>query len=368
MASYVNRGTKAKPSWQYIISAKPKPIRKGGFKSKKEAEAAAIEVEAKLKKGINPHLKLEPIDEYFEQWVKIYKSNTAKATQTHYDNTLKVLKAHFPSTPLQHIKKSDYQLFLNEYGKTKSKETVKKINSHIRACVRDAVDEGIIQSDFTRNVKLTGLDSKPSSEKHINYFESKKLSKALIEVLKNEHRVVYYIILLALKSGMRFSEIVALTRSDFDFKNNMIDINKSQGYSTSTGKGKKKTKSYASARVIKMDEETMEMFKRYFEETPDNIHKLVFYNPESKYHVFSNTGVNKALKKLLNELKIPQIPIHGLRHTHASILFYKGISIQYISERLGHADIDTTIKTYTHLIKELRTQDEKNAIKVLAAL
>src|SRR5690606_14474757 len=55
MASFQNRGTKKKPSWQYTISrmvnGKPAPIRKGGFKTKAEAEAAAAEIEQQLRKG-----------------------------------------------------------------------------------------------------------------------------------------------------------------------------------------------------------------------------------------------------------------------------------------------------------------------------
>ncbi|MFC9541458.1 hypothetical protein ACFTQ7_16500 [Lysinibacillus sp. NPDC056959] len=45
--------------------------------------------------------------------------------------------------------------------------------------------------------------------------------------------------------------------------------------------------------------------------------------------------------------------------TNASILFYKGISVQYVSERLGNADVDTTIRIYTHLIKELPKRMKK---------
>lgn len=368
MASFQKRGK----TWQYtvsrIIDGKSKPIRKSGFSTKKEAQVAAAEVEAKLNKGLNPIIKLEPINSYFKKWVELYKSDNSKATQVHYAHTLKVIEKYFGSTPLQHIKKSDYQAFLNNYSKTKAKETVKKINAHIRACVREAVDEGIIQSDFTRRATLGGNDSKKRIDKHINYLESKRLSKALYEALQEEHRAVYYIILLALKSGMRFAEIIALQRKDFDFKNNTIDISKTWGYTSSFEEGEKKTKTETSNRTIKMDKPTMDMFQKYFDETPENIHKLVFYNPSSKYKVFSNTGVNKALKKLLTDLNIDEISIHGLRHTHASILFYKGISVQYISERLGHADVDTTIRIYTHLIKELREEDEKNTMNILAAL
>lgn len=368
MASFVKRGN----TWQYTVSrmvdGKSKPIRKGGFRTKKEAQVAAAEVEAKLSKGMNPRIKLEPINAYFDQWVKLYKTNNKQGTQTHYKNTLRIINDYFASTPLQHIRKKDYQEFLNEFGKDKSKETVRKINAQIRACVKDAIDEGIISIDFTRKAVITGRDAKEDEEKHINYNESQLLIHALHVTLESEHRLVYYIILLALTSGMRFAELIALTRKDFNFKENTISVNKSWGYLPSTEQGKRTTKTKNSNRIIKMDKRTMNAFEKLFNETPENIHKLVFYNPASKYKVFSNTGVNKALKKLLNELNIEPISIHGLRHTHASILFYKGISIQYISERLGHADVDTTIRVYTHLISELRKADEENTIKILAAL
>jgi integrase len=54
--------------------------------------------------------------------------------------------------------------------------------------------------------------------------------------------------------------------------------------------------------------------------------------------------------------------MHGLRHTHASVLLYKKISINYLSERLGHKDIDTTYKYYSHVLKELREEDEKKTV------
>ncbi|WP_233529720.1 tyrosine-type recombinase/integrase [Bacillus atrophaeus] len=68
------------------------------------------------------------------------------------------------------------------------------------------------------------------------------------------------------------------------------------------------------------------------------------------------------LKKTLTDLKIESISIHGLRHTHASVLLYKKISIYYVSERLGHAKIDTTLNYYSHVIKELREEDTRNTL------
>jgi len=69
---------------------------------------------------------------------------------------------------------------------------------------------------------------------------------------------------------------------------------------------------------------------------------------------------------MLKKLNIDAISVHGLRHTHASILLYQGISISYVSEKLGHGYIDSTKSYYTHFIKELREKDENDTINVFA--
>ncbi len=223
MASYQKRGE----TWQYTISNKGNPIRKGGFRTKAEAVAEATEIESNLNKGLLPHLTLELFDDYFENWVKIYKPHVNKNTRERYLTTLETIKEEFSNKPIQHIKKQEYQLFINEYGKTRSKATVAKLNSHIRSCVKEAIDEGIIRVDFTRNIKVTGNDPKTSEEKYLSYKDSQKLLKELqmnLDVSLN-----YYLLLLALTSGMRFGEIVGLTRKDFDFSNNTISVSKIWG-------------------------------------------------------------------------------------------------------------------------------------------
>jgi integrase len=162
---------------------------------------------------------------------------------------------------------------------------------------------------------------------------------------------------------MRFEELVGLTRKDFNFVNNTITVNKTWGYKKNSPKGFGPTKNEQSNRVIKMDIKTMNHFKKLFNLTPISLNQLVFYSPSSKYQVISNTNANKLLKKLLKDLKINPITLHGLRHSHGSILLYKKASIHYVSERLGHGDIETTLKVYTHVLKELRIEDEQLSMK-----
>ncbi|MFH6685190.1 tyrosine-type recombinase/integrase [Bacillus amyloliquefaciens] len=114
----------------------------------------------------------------------------------------------------------------------------------------------------------------------------------------------------------------------------------------------------------RMNKQTMMAFQHLFEVTPNNIHGLVFYSASSKYKVISNTNVNKLLRKVLTELSITPITVHGLRHTHASVLLYRKVSIYYVSARLGHSDIETTSSTYAHLIKELRERDENETVNI----
>lgn len=192
-------------------------------------------------------------------------------------------------------------MFLNEFGANKSKETVEKVNSHIRACVKDAVEEQIIPHDFTRKAVLTWTTpSKKPNEKHLNYVDSQLLLNELLNRL--DLGLGYYLLLLAITSGLRFGELVGLTTKDFDFKNNNLSINKTWGYMKRSPEGFGPTKNEQSTRVIKMDKATMNEFKKLFSRLPASLYQLVFYSPESKYKVISNTNTNKLLRKTLKEL------------------------------------------------------------------
>ncbi|MFK3938903.1 tyrosine-type recombinase/integrase [Alkalihalobacillus sp. NPDC078783] len=366
MASAQKRGK----TWQYTISrkinGKAAPIRKGGFRTKKEALAVAAEVETELKKGLIPQTKDEPLVTFFETWLDTYKPNISKNTRARYEDTLRTLKDFFKDKPLQQMNKRDYQYFLNEYGKNHARSSSKKLNSHIRACVKDAIDEGLIRSDFTRKAVLTGEKAKRAEEKHLHFEESQFLLNYLYSNL--ELNSTLHLILLALTSGMRFGELVGLQREDFNFFNNTINVNKTWGYTKKSVDGFGPTKNDQSIRNIKMDGDVMNAFKAYFNDTPENIHKLVFYSSSSKYKVISNTAANNVLKKILSDLDIEPISIHGLRHTHASVLLYEDVSIYYVAERLGHSNTDTTISTYAHIVKELRTQDEEKTISVFKGM
>lgn len=92
-------------------------------------------------------------------------------------------------------------------------------------------------------------------------------------------------------------------------------------------------------------------------------HDLVF--PSSTGTPIEPTNLNRRFKKLLRNASLPQYRFHELRHTHASLLLLQGTHPQIVSERLGHSDIATTLRLYSHVIPSLQNDAALNIEKIL---
>lgn len=146
------------------------------------------------------------------------------------------------------------------------------------------------------------MKAKRSDEKHLSYNESKALFQELVNRL--DTGLGYYLLLLGLSTGMRFGELVGLTRKDFNFDEGTLNIEKTWGYSNTSPEGFGPTKNEESVRVIKVNQFTLNQFKKLFLKMPTNIHQLVFFSASSKYKVISNANANKLLGKVLTDLGI----------------------------------------------------------------
>ena len=169
-----------------------------------------------------------------------------------------------------------------------------------------------------------------------------------------------WFILLVAKTGMRFSEALALTPKDFDFSHQSLSINKTWDYKGEGGFLPTKNKS--SVRKIQIDWQTVVQFSELLKGMPDD--KPIFISKEKVY----NSTVNDILERHCKKAKIPVISVHGLRHTHASLLLFAGVSIGSVARRLGHASMTTTQKTYLHIIHELENQDVDLVMRSLSSL
>jgi integrase len=169
-----------------------------------------------------------------------------------------------------------------------------------------------------------------------------------------------YFILLITKTGLRFSEALAVTPNDFDFARQTLNINKTWDYKSRQA-GFAPTKNFSSMRKIQLDWQTVIQFSQLTKELSED--KPIFVRSK----VYNDT-INHYLERLCKKSGIPIISVHGLRHTHASLLLYAGVSIASVARRLGHSNMNTTQQTYLHIIQELENQDNDKVMKHLASL
>lgn len=295
--------------------------------------------------------------EYYAKWITVYKKGAIrKVTMDKYLMTQKWLEKLIPDLRVCDMNRIAYQQLLNDYAEHHERQTTMDFHHQLKGAILDAVDEGLIDRDPTRKAIIKGRTPTSKKVKYLNQFELHTLLTSL--ELKNEVNWDYFILLVA-KTGMRFSEALALTPKDFDFSHQTLSINKTWDYK---GKGGfQPTKNKSSIRKIQIDWQTVIQFSELVKGFPKD--QPIFV----KSNVYNST-VNDILSRYCERSNIPVISIHGLRHTHASLLLFAGVSIASVARRLGHSSMTTTQKTYLHIIQELENKDIDLVMRSLSGL
>lgn len=298
------------------------------------------------------------LHEYFAQWIEVYKDGAVRErTLDKYWLSHRHLQEIAPNLKLVDTTRLEYQQILNTFAQTHEKATVMDFHHQLKAMLLDAYDEGYIQRDPTRKIVVKGKEPSEKKSKYLNEFELKLLLRHLdLTTFPNFD----WMILLIAKTGLRFSEALGLTKEDIDLEQQTINVDKTWDYKSYTGSFKP-TKNASSVRKVPIDWKLAMQLNQVIQDLPNG--EPIF----AQKRVFNST-VNNLLKKHCEELNIPVISVHGLRHTHASLLLFAGVSIASVAKRLGHADMTTTQQTYLHIIQELENKDNTKIMQHLAAL
>ena len=295
--------------------------------------------------------------EYYAKWITVYKKGAIRqVTMDKYLMTQKWLEKLIPDMKICDLNRIAYQQLLNDYAEYHERQTTMDFHHQLKGAVLDAVDEGLIDRDPTRKAIIKGKAPSTKKIKYLNQFELHTLLASL--ELKDEVNWDYFILLVA-KTGMRFSEALALTPKDFDFYHQTLSISKTWDYKGAGGF--QPTKNKSSVRKIQIDWQSVIRFSELVKGLPDD--QPIFVDGK----VYNST-VNDVLSRHCERCNIPVISIHGLRHTHASLLLFTGVSIASVARRLGHSSMTTTQKTYLHIIQELENKDIDLVMRSLSGL
>ena len=193
--------------------------------------------------------------------------------------------------------------------------------------------------------------------KEAQYLDEKQAAK-LINCLDAEPLKYKTIIMLLLYSGMRRGELCGLEWSDIDLNHGIISISKSSLYLPQKGIFDDTTKNRTSERVIRVPEAMTSLLKEYRRSQSQlqlamgdlwqGSEKVFTSQTGTPIHPDSITG---WFKSFIKRNDLPDIHLHSLRHTNATLLIAAGTDIRTVANRLGHATASTTTNIYAHAIK-----------------
>ena len=204
--------------------------------------------------------------DYYKQWISVYKEGAIRpVTMQKYDMAYRWLEKLVPELEIRHLNRMSYQRLLNQYASEHERQTTMDFHHHLKCAILDAVDEGLIQRDPTRKAIIKGKQPRAKKPKFLNQYELHKLLDDLDLVPQIN---MDWLILLIAKTGLRFSEALALTPKDFDLTHQTLFVSKTWDYKGNSGF--LPTKNQSSIRKVPIDWQTVIQFAELLRDLPDN--------------------------------------------------------------------------------------------------
>ena len=356
--------------------------------SVKQLQKAMNDMKYELEHGLYANSKDIAVNEWFKMWMSEYKENTLKQSTfdmycTYYDL---YIKKSIGKILLQNLKPIHIQKIYNDMAKRGKKEnTIKKVNIVINGMLNQAVRNEIIVKNPCVSVEI------PKSEKKERRVLSQREQDEFLSFVRNSEKWKRYntLFTVALGTGLRIGELLALNWSDIDFKNGIIRVSKTVQYLKNNETGSMEAvmqtpKTKTSKREIPLLDSISAILRKYKIEQQqlkwklgdkwkplekDGFRDLVFTTEFGK--PIDRSNVPSVIRRILKDLNKDReegvfevFTPHSLRHTFATRCFENGIPPKVVQGYLGHSTIQMTMDLYTHVMKDVQ-QDEIKKIDKL---
>lgn len=351
------------------LTGKQVNINKGGFNTKKEANnylrKAILDLE-NSKYLVVKKEKKNTYQEAYEEWVEIYRNNVKEST---LHKTMVVFRDHilpkFGKYKIDLISINSLQKQAYEWH-SKYKNYKKMIN-YTFTVFNYAFRMGYISSN-PKDKFIMPKKVQEQQDEDLKYYTREELITLFKYLEKDATNEWFTFFRLLAYTGIRKGECLALTWNDIDFKNNTLTVNKTISVGLNNKQIIQDPKSFNSFRTISIDTNTMTILKKWKTEQASMLLKFGHNSMNKNQLLFSTASKNKMytlskprtiLKKVCDKNNFKFIHIHGFRHTHASLLFESGVTMESVKERLGHSDIQTTVNIYTHITQKNKDKTAK---------
>ncbi|MED1666120.1 site-specific integrase [Brevibacillus laterosporus] len=357
------RGSK----WSFSVDIGPDPTtgkRKqktvSGFKTKKEAEKACAELITQIENGLYVNESKITFGEFILDWLDTVAKPTLRATTlAGYTSAIKSrLIPTFGIYKLVDIKPVQVMRYYSKLlSENVSEEYVNYLHSILTNSFNTAVKWGVIKNNI-----LSQVDAPSRKRKQMKVWTLEE-ANLFLRAVKKDKPHYYMLYLLAIYTGMRRGEILALKWKDCLLDQGKISVNKSLSYISGQGIISQETKTGRSNRVISIPQSIINELKNHKNLQQEDKKLFGEGYQDNDYIIAKKDGtplnpqyVHNHFKKFIKSLEIPDIRFHDLRHTHASIMLKIGEHPKIVSERLGHSSIQMTLNVYSHVTFDMQQE------------
>ena len=319
---------------------------KRGFLTQKEAKIAYDEYMnnySKTSVKINSTMSYKEF--YYTYFEPDYKRSVSASTFDNRQSSMRLHFQYFYNTKLKDINAPMLKKWQNKLSESYSNSYIRNVYGAFQMSLDLAVKLGLLQNNVAKQV---GNVKKVINQ--VDFWTLEEFKKVISTFDKDNYyeHFSFIFIWLMFVTGIRIGEAQALLwDKDVDLKNKTLSINKSMYYKNANDFYVKEPKTKASIRVIALDDITVKYLKEWKELQSKNIISkyILSYNGVPINKSTANHIINRQCKLT----DVHRIKIHGLRHSHASLLISLGENALIVRDRLGHEDIETTLGTYGHL-------------------
>lgn len=333
-------------------------------KSKGEARERVEKAIAELKKAYAFDAKIT-FDEFSQDWLKLYRMKGNKeTTNEHRAYCISLLNRYLAKKKMTTITTIELQGVLNHlFENGTAFNTLRGTHNAAKMIFAYAKETGLIEinpveATFVPKRKMT-LEEVSTEETPKLYLESDELKEFLSYVDKHRNIMYRTLIYTIAFTGMRPGEAVALKYEDVDLERKVIHINKTV-YAKKSIRGDFELtppKTFGSIRSIDIDDILVEKLKQLYQWREDR----EWIN--SDFVFGDKDGIPPTVKMLNQTVRRlgaltdinKQFRTYILRHTHISLLAEAGVDLNFIMNRVGHKNSDTTTKIYLHVTSGMRS-------------
>ncbi|MEJ6400987.1 site-specific integrase [Nicoliella lavandulae] len=343
-------------------TGKKRQTTRRGFKTQKEAKLAISKMELQIEADeLEQHSKTK-FKQVYAEFVESYRPSVRESTFYNFRTmSINHILPKFGEMYIEKIKPVDIQRQLNQWAK--EFQSFGMVLQIFKRICTFALRRGYIKHNPASMVIMPKAKDKDKTKNFYTRDELKQFFNAPYFRLHTRFRIYVYFRLLAF-TGLRKSEGLVLTWSNIDFDKHTLTVSKTLSKSVNGGNVISKPKTKESERTILIDDKTLNVLKQWQIEQRKqlllqgiNITNLDAYvfSKDGKHH-FALSLPKQWLSTIYHTTDMPQISVHGFRHTHASMLFAASVPIKEVQVRLGHSDPRMTMDVYTHVSPEIHKE------------